>query len=98
MRRMIVHLAALGVATLLLGACTSQKLFQVTSYPAGAKIYVDSSEKGTTDRQVLIDFAEREYAPLRLELQGYQPVGTVVSLDSPTLLYFVLQKSPDTVR
>ncbi len=92
---MIVRGTGLAVALLLVGACTGQKMFQVTSYPPGANIYVDSSLKGTTDRRVLVDFNEREYAPVRLELDGYQPVGAVVSLDSPTLLYFVLQKSPD---
>ncbi|MEQ8764183.1 MAG: PEGA domain-containing protein [Planctomycetota bacterium] len=98
MRGILTRWLGLAVLAGVALGCSSAKSFQITSFPAGAKIYVDSAEKGTTDRQVVVDFADREFATVRIEYEGFQPVGQVISLDTPSLLYFVLQKSPEPLR
>ena len=85
----IVWLAASGCAT-------GRRYFRVTSYPQGATVYVDGESRGQTDFDRLeVDFGSGEgQVILRVEKQGYQPAGGVLSSGSPREVAFFLQEVP----
>lgn len=72
----------LVVATLLSG-CVKQ-LIAVRSDPAGAAVYFDGDEKGTTP----VEFPFKWYGghQVRLEKEGYQPLVEIVEVKSPAHL------------
>ena len=74
---------------------TTVKYFKVTSFPKNAMIYVDDEKKGPTDFSRLeIKFQEERMVTLRVEKEGYQTTGAVLSLESPQELAFFLQEAP----
>ncbi len=79
------------------GGCKShEKIFKITSYPQGAKIYVDAKQRGITDMERLaISFDSKPLATIRLEREGYQSDGINVSMESPEVISFFLQESPN---
>ncbi len=75
-------LLLIGMTTLL-GGCVKQTI-AVRSDPAGAMVYFDGDEKGTTPAE----FPFKWYGGhrFRLEKEGYQPLVEVVELKSPAYL------------
>lgn len=90
-------------AALVLGAsigtgCSSPaRQFKITSFPTGAKIYLDDMYQGPTGSTAYtlsVPFETKIFATLRLEKDWYQPVGMVLSPESPDELNFVLHEAP----
>ena len=92
----VLGLAIILSPFLVQGGCkSSEKLFKVTSYPQGAKIFVDGRQAGVTDMEKLsVSFARKPLATIRLEREGYQSDGINVSMESPEVISFFLQESP----
>ena len=67
------------------GCASKSTYFRVTSYPEGATVYVDGESRGQTHFDRLeVDFGSGdEQVILRVEKQGYQPTGVVLSSTSP---------------
>ena len=91
---------AAGLATLLLfvGCGASKRTFVVYSWPAGATVFLNEEARGQTKCPVQVDFGETPYATIRVEMNGYQPAGTLVTPTSPEALSFVLEIAPESSR
>lgn len=77
----------------------AQRMYYVSSYPPGARIFVNDKERGQTAmKQLKVVFYPYAHATLRLELDGYQSEGLVLAPDSPGRLDFQLQRAPDPQR
>jgi hypothetical protein len=83
------------VSLTVLAGCSSKRTFTVYSWPEGAKVFLDGEEKGQTEERVTIDFSERPYGRIRVEMRGYQPAGMLVTPSSPEAISFVLAVAPD---
>jgi hypothetical protein len=67
----------------------------ITSYPAGAQIFVDDELRGTTPQERLaVTFFQGRPATVRLQLSNYQSAGAVVLPSSPPKLSFFLAEAP----
>ncbi len=89
-----VFLASLS---LLWGGCkATEKSFKITSFPQGARIYVDGDPRGETDMEkLLISFRANPLVTLRLEKEGFQTTGRVLNIESEAEIAFFLQESPN---
>ena len=81
--------------TALVSCESTKRYFTVSSHPEGAVIFVDSEPRGQTNFECLvIDFKKRRHALVRVEKEGYQADGMVLSAESPRYIAFFLQESP----
>lgn len=81
------------------GGPPPQRYFRITSYPQGATVYVNGEPVGTTDvARLRVDFEEDPLVNLRLQKDGYQPTGIVLSPGSPGELAFFLEEAPHNSR
>jgi PEGA domain len=86
----------LAGAVVAAGCGTTGKNFKITSYPAGATVFVDGELRGQTgdDASVYIKFHPDPLVTIRLQKEGYQPTGAVLSVESPDEIAFFLQEAP----
>jgi hypothetical protein len=86
----------LAAAALAAGCGTTGKNFKITSYPTGATIFVDGELRGQTgeDAPVFIRFHPDPLVTVRLQKDGFQPTGAVLSVESPDEIAFFLQEAP----
>jgi hypothetical protein len=89
-----VLLLVCGLACL--SACgPAQRIFHVSSYPPGARVFVDGEERGQTDmRRLKVVFYPETHATLRVEMNGFQSEGVVLQPNAPQRLDFMLQRAP----
>ena len=87
-----------GALAVLLGSgCeTTEKYFKITSFPEGATVYVDGEPRGQTNfKRLEVDFErEDKLVTVRLEKDGYQTTGIVLSKRSPQEIAFFLDEAP----
>ena len=84
-----------GMFVFFSGCGTTEKHFNVTSFPEGATIFVDGEPRGQTNTGKLrVDFGNDEYVAIRLQKDGFQTTGQVLSSKSPSHLAFFLQETP----
>lgn len=95
-RRRLLMMARGGLALLAFGCgAPPQLLFSVNSYPPGATIYVDDVERGVTpEERLAVTFGSGGAAEVRVEKQGHQPAGAVLTPTSPAKVSFVLPLAP----
>ncbi len=99
MTRLAIPASGLLVLGLAAGCGSSQKIFTITSYPQGATIFVDNQPRGQTDMEkLLVSFAAKPQAIVRLEKEGYQPTGTVLKMESEGVQFFALSESPNNAK
>jgi len=79
-----VRISALLLA-LALGGCSSVRLIDIDSKPAGASIYVNGEKKGTTRGKVRIDFKSAGRVMVQIVKARYKPV----------FQYWTLEEIPD---
>lgn len=86
----------LAGAALSAGCGATGKNFRITSYPTGATIFVDGELRGQTgdEAPVHIKFHPDPLVTIRLQKEGYQPTGAVLSIESPDEIAFFLQEAP----
>ena len=89
-------LASAAAVALLAGCETTARHFKVTSFPEGATVYVDGEPRGQTNfNRLEVDFAQEDrLVTLRIEKEGFQPTGTILSKDSPREMAFFLAQAP----
>ncbi len=81
------------------GCKQTEKVFKVTSFPAGATIHVEGESLGQTDMDRLkVSFKPKRLVTLRLAKEGFQPTGIVLSVESPEELAFFLQEAPNNLQ
>ncbi len=87
-------IAMLTLATVS-GCKTTKKYFAITTFPEGAKIFVDGEPRGYTNVEKLaVDFKVPRPVLLRVEKEGYQSEGSILLKESSTQLAFFLKESP----
>jgi hypothetical protein len=91
---------ALLAAILTAGCGTTGKNFKITSYPSGATIFLDGDRWGQTDAdKVFVDFKSADQlVTLRLQKDGFQPTGAVLTYESPGEMAFFLQEAPNNQK
>jgi len=91
---------AFTIALFSTGCGSAGKNFKITSYPSGATIFLDGDRWGLTDAEkVFIDFRSADQlVTLRLQKEGYQPTGAVLSIESPGEMTFFLQEAPNNQK
>lgn len=97
-RLLATALACVFSGVVLCPGCSSPaKKFRLTSFPTGAKIYLDDVYQGTAESTgyvLQVPFDTKLLAALRLEKEKYQPVGAMLCPESPEEMNFVLQEAP----
>jgi hypothetical protein len=86
--------ACMSLLWLFAGCGSGKKTFVVYSWPKGASIYVDEELRGQTNQSVTVDFGVRSHRTIRVEMEGRQPAGALVTTSSPEALSFVLEFAP----
>ena len=78
------------------GCETAVRYFRITSFPDGARVFVDGELRGETNFEKLgINFeSEERLSTVLVKKDGYQATGTVLSLNSPKEIAFFLQEAP----
>ena len=98
MKRHVAFATALflwAVAGLGAGCGAGQKYYEVTSHPTGGTIYVDEAQKGVTDEErLLVVFPPKGYVTLRVEKDGYQTEGVILSPELEGPIRFYLKERP----
>jgi len=84
------------IAFLGLGCETTGEYFKVSSYPEGAMVFVDGERRGQTNFGKLeVNFEpEDKVVTLRLEKEGYQTTGMLLTRNSPRQMMFFLEEAP----
>ena len=84
----------LGLASL--SACgPAHRMIHVSSYPPGAKIFVNGEERCQTDmRRLKVVFYPENHVTLRVEMPGFQSEGVVLLPNAQPRYDFMLKRAP----